>query len=109
MAMKNTTTDNSLKSLCFVIGIIIFLFTTEINVVDCRALRSTQLITVAVPVTGLEKVYEAEDTGKTEYMVSSFNLMSGSSVKKMRNLAYKLASGPSKRGPGIIFVVVDES
>ncbi|CAH1454263.1 unnamed protein product [Lactuca virosa] len=97
MALRNTNSTNiSLNSLCFVIGIIIFSMTTQLTGVDCRALCSTQLI----PATRIERVDEAEDT-TTESRLSSFSITRCSSLRsRMRNLGYKLASGPSKRGPG---------
>ncbi|KAL7596481.1 hypothetical protein Lser_V15G31147 [Lactuca serriola] len=98
MALRNTNSTNiSLNSLCFVIGIIIFSMTTQLSGVDCRALSSTQLITAA----RIERVNEAEDT-TSESRFSSFSITRGSSLRSrmIRNLGYKLASGPSKRGPG---------
>ncbi|KAL4566198.1 hypothetical protein LXL04_030309 [Taraxacum kok-saghyz] len=86
--IRNNTTKYSSKNLCFVIGIIIYLM-------------ATQLVTEARPVNGLEEVHEAENTKKTESRFSSFNIKRGGNLRmRMRNLEYKLASGPSKRGPG---------
>ena len=100
----------SMKILCFIFGIVILLMTTQVSVVDCRSktLQPTQLPTTTeatgiTNVAGQEHVDQDEKSiGKTEMKVPSCNKTKCRSnlIWKMKELAHKLASGPSKRGPG---------
>ncbi|CAK7347481.1 unnamed protein product [Dovyalis caffra] len=89
------TKGSSVKSLWFVLGLIILVLSPEIRVVHCRALRSS---TSTITTTGSEQVDATKESmGMASFVVSSNNSSSRSSV---RSLMFKLASGPSKRGPG---------
>ncbi|GFY86034.1 hypothetical protein Acr_04g0007720 [Actinidia rufa] len=83
----------SRKSLYLVLVIMVVLMGTRIGGVDCRALREAPDAIIA------DKVDRAETTGMVSFAVSSNNSTSrGSSLT--RSLAFNLASGPSKKGPG---------
>ncbi|KAH7567476.1 hypothetical protein ACOSP7_010601 [Xanthoceras sorbifolium] len=94
MAMKKNT---GMMRLLFVLALLIFMvISTQFNVVQCRALRS---MTDAV-VSGCEENLRGSDqssVGVVSFSDSSNNAGIGSSLK---SLAFRLASGPSKRGPG---------
>ncbi|KVH98290.1 hypothetical protein Ccrd_023482 [Cynara cardunculus var. scolymus] len=89
-----------LRDCCFAFGIIILL----IGSVHCRRLQPTPLITTTIATTECKE----SGGGMAEFGIASANNFSNnldSSNKrsrrlKMRSLSYKLASGPSKRGPG---------
>ncbi|KAI3672952.1 hypothetical protein L6452_39056 [Arctium lappa] len=104
MTMRNSI---SMNILCVVTGIIILSMITQFSAVACRTLRTTQLNTDTsaasiTTITKCEHVHESDHTIGTELRVSSCNkMMSVSSFRlRMRALAYKLASGPSRRGAG---------
>lgn len=68
----------------------ILLTSSHLRVVECRALRSM------VP-TGCDQAREGGGSmGVTQFGVASDN----NSSSAIRNLMFKLASGPSKRGKG---------
>ncbi|GFZ10196.1 hypothetical protein Acr_21g0007950 [Actinidia rufa] len=83
----------SRKSLYLVLAVMVVLTGTRIGDVDCRALREAPDAIIANQVDG------AETTGMASFAVSSSNLTGrGSSVTT--SLAFNLASGPGKKGPG---------
>ncbi|KAJ9566881.1 hypothetical protein OSB04_002847 [Centaurea solstitialis] len=88
LTMRNNLSTNIL---CFVTGIIILSMITKFNAVDCRALRCTQLNTNTI-----------NASTAAASIITSFN--NTTSVRnlglRMRDLSYKLASGPSRRGAG---------
>ena len=85
MATKNII---SMKRLMFVLGLLIMVVSTQFNVVQSsRALRS---------VSGHGSDHQSS-VGVVSIAVSSNKASTRSSVK---SLAFRLASGPSKRGPG---------
>ncbi|KAK9080165.1 hypothetical protein SSX86_001840 [Deinandra increscens subsp. villosa] len=82
-------TYSSNKTLRFVISLLILLSPTQVGVVDCRTLSSPQVMSrtaVSVSITTV--------TGCSEKVQPEVRWR----VKE--ELAHKMASGPSKRGPG---------
>ncbi|KAJ6730120.1 hypothetical protein OIU85_020962 [Salix viminalis] len=88
----STKTRRSVKSLWFVLGLIMLVVSTEMGAVHCRPLRSANSTNIAA---GCQQ--SDGSMGVASFVVSSNNSSSRSSV---RSLMFKLASGPSKRGPG---------
>ncbi|KAJ6391208.1 hypothetical protein OIU77_025236 [Salix suchowensis] len=88
----STKTRSSVKSLWFVLGLIMLVVSTEMGAVHCRPLRSTNSTIIAA---GCQQVDGS--MGMASFVASSNSSSSRSSV---RSLMFKLASGPSKRGPG---------
>ncbi|KAL7594367.1 hypothetical protein Lser_V15G31148 [Lactuca serriola] len=92
MKMSDNSPYSSVKILCYLIGLIIFISTTQFGAVDSRALRPTQL-----------NISNGSNRGegRTEFRVSSSIKTKGGGLplRKMES-AFTLASGPSKRGPG---------
>ncbi|KAI3504883.1 hypothetical protein L1887_26651 [Cichorium endivia] len=101
MATRKTNHGSCIKIFSFAIGIAILLLTTQFGAVNCRStLRATQLTSNRVAA-GFEQIQEAESIGKTGLRVSSSDKKKGSSFRwRVKEMAPKLASGPSKRGPG---------
>ncbi|KAJ4701686.1 Transmembrane protein [Melia azedarach] len=73
----------------FLLGLMILMMSTQFSSGDCRVFRPTTNDSTTTA--------GAESVGMTSFPVSSNNSNSRSSTK---NLAFTLASGPSKRGPG---------
>ncbi|CAK9139469.1 unnamed protein product [Ilex paraguariensis] len=97
MAMREKSpTTISLKSLCFVLGFILLVTSTQLNVVHCRALRSS-LDATTIAGCDQQSGGGADSMGMTPFPVSPNNNSSIGSASA-RSLAAKLASGPSKRG-----------
>ncbi|KAL8487585.1 hypothetical protein ACS0TY_024049 [Phlomoides rotata] len=71
----------------FILVIIVLVLGLQLSQADCRALR---------PAT----VADGGAAGTTVLAVSSDNSGGRSSLLSVRGLAFILASGPSKRGPG---------
>ncbi|KAJ6872091.1 hypothetical protein NC651_031254 [Populus alba x Populus x berolinensis] len=89
------TKGSSMKSLWFALGLMLLVVSTEMRVVHCRALRSTSS---SITTTGYQQVDGAQESkGVASFVVSSKN---SSGRPSLRSLMFKLASGPSKRGPG---------
>lgn len=87
----------TVKSIWFLLGVmIVLLASTQIVVVESRALRSTENSMVGECEEGNGAVQPA---GMTPLV---FGVASNKSSNRPleRSLAYKLASGPSKKGPG---------
>ncbi|PIA27044.1 hypothetical protein AQUCO_08300018v1 [Aquilegia coerulea] len=88
----------SLNSFCFILMIVMLLVSTELSLVQCRTLRPA----------GISTGCEQEDhqgnensAGIASFLVSSNNSSSSTSRDStVRSLAFNLASGPSKKGPG---------
>ena len=100
MSMKNNS-KTSMMSLCFVLGLILIIVTAQFNEADCRALRSTAN---AEGGSGAD-AGGCEMAGMASFAVSSNNSSSNSNNSSSsrplaRSLAFRLASGPSKKGPG---------
>ncbi|KAJ0614364.1 hypothetical protein HanIR_Chr02g0061631 [Helianthus annuus] len=90
----------ALRGCFFAFGTIFLIMTTHFSPVHCRHLQPTVIATTVADT-------ECKQTGGEvlEFIVSSTtntsNVNSGDNRRsKMRSLGYKLASGPSKRGPG---------
>ncbi|GJZ84231.1 hypothetical protein Tco_0649570 [Tanacetum coccineum] len=92
----------AMKNLGFTFVIIVLLATTHFSAVYCRSTPTTDNNSISTIADT-----ECNQSGGeiAEFGVSSTN--NGSNVDysenrrlKMRSIAYKLASGPSKRGPG---------
>ncbi|KAL8261098.1 hypothetical protein R6Q59_025147 [Mikania micrantha] len=88
---------------CFFYVVIIYLLmTTHLSPANCRLLHPTDTTATATVA-----VIECTQTGGQmhEFITSATSNTSKASStddqrSKLRSLAYKLASGPSKRGPG---------
>ncbi|XP_059636955.1 uncharacterized protein LOC132279050 [Cornus florida] len=93
---KKSLTTTPMKSLCLVLGIVLLVMSTQFSAVNCRALRST--VDTAV-MAGCGDEATGASMGTTPFAVASNNSSSGA-FEVVRKLAFKLASGPSKRGPG---------
>ncbi|KAK9048755.1 hypothetical protein SSX86_032278 [Deinandra increscens subsp. villosa] len=78
----------SVKSYSFVVGVLVLLMTMSSSDVECRTLYSTPSKSKTG---GDSSIGISTKWGKTSC---------GGLRVRMRELAYKLASGPSKRGPG---------
>lgn len=98
MAARKNSPTTSTKSLLLVLGIVIMVTGTQFNGVQCRALRSTsiaggcdQQLGGAESTTQFAAASDASNTSRSS---------SSSSSVLERSLEFKLASGPSKRGPG---------
>ncbi|KAI5563806.1 hypothetical protein POPTR_014G022000v4 [Populus trichocarpa] len=89
------TKGSSMKSLWFALGLMLLVVSTEMRVVHCRALRSTSS---TITTTGYQQVDGAQESKAMASFVVSSNKSSGR--PSLRSLMFKLASGPSKRGPG---------
>ncbi|PON84713.1 Transmembrane protein [Trema orientale] len=104
--MKNYS-KTSMKSLCFVLGLILIIVTAQFNEADCRALRSTEN-TASTGAGGCEQNEGREmAVGMASFAVSSNSSSSNSNTSTSsssrplaRSLSFRLASGPSKKGPG---------
>ncbi|KAG6749052.1 hypothetical protein NC652_032273 [Populus alba x Populus x berolinensis] len=90
------TKGSSMKSLWFALGLMLLVVSTEMRVVHCRALRSASS---TITTTGYQQVDGAQESkgAVASFVVSSKN---SSGRPSLRSLMFKLASGPSKRGPG---------
>ncbi|KAM7517024.1 hypothetical protein LguiA_006607 [Lonicera macranthoides] len=99
MAARNNSPKTSMKSLLLVLGIVIMVMGSQFNVVECRALRSTSIAG------GCDQQLEGAELTvgvTTQFAAASdaANTSRSSSSELVRSLEFKLASGPSKRGPG---------
>lgn len=96
MALREKSTTASRKSLWFKLGVMVLLVATQIVFVESRALRSMENFTAG----GYEQVTGLG--GSVAVVPSSTDVASNNSTSRpsVRSLAYKLASGPSKKGPG---------
>lgn len=84
----------ALRNYSFAFGIIFLLMSTHFSAVHSRYLHPKAAKTVTLTAT------EFKESGgeMVEFIVTSTN--NTDRRMKMRSIAYKLASGPSKRGPG---------
>ncbi|XWS24161.1 hypothetical protein CRYUN_Cryun28dG0076900 [Craigia yunnanensis] len=98
MTKNSSTSYSSKKRILFVLGLFVLLVSTEFDVVHGRALRSTTTDNVVVN-PGCEEQGGAnnEAVGVSSFAVSANN---SSNRNSFRSLAFRLASGPSKKGPG---------
>ncbi|XAR61932.1 hypothetical protein NMG60_11016487 [Bertholletia excelsa] len=84
----------SMRSLCLLLGVTTLLITTQVSIVDCRTLRAESLIGTTEQVDGATSKSESTD---------SFSFSSSDSTRiryAVMSLVFKLASGPSRKGPG---------
>ncbi|WOG98974.1 hypothetical protein DCAR_0418320 [Daucus carota subsp. sativus] len=91
--------SSSSLSFWLVFGIVIVLAISQLGAIECRALRSTIAEGCDQPGEG------ANSMGMTQFGVASADHNNSSSDESsvessIRSLLFKLASGPSKRGPG---------
>ena len=93
---REKSNNNILEESLFCVGF--YTSGTQLNVVHCRALRSSL---DATTIAGCDQQGGggADSTGMTPFPVSPNNNSSIGSAS-VRSLAAKLASGPSKKGPG---------
>ncbi|XVE70154.1 hypothetical protein DITRI_Ditri10aG0049200 [Diplodiscus trichospermus] len=98
MTKNSSTSYSSMKRIVFVLGLLAFLVSTEFAAVHGRALGSTTMDN-AVPPAGFKEQGGADDeaVGVPSFAAPADN---SSSHDSFWSLAFKLASGPSKRGPG---------
>ncbi|GKV10289.1 hypothetical protein SLEP1_g21680 [Rubroshorea leprosula] len=83
-----------MKSLFVILCFLALVVSVEFNVVNGRALRLME-----TAVAGCEDGGGAGRMGSAGFAVSATN-SSGSPSVIMRSLAFRLASGPSEKGPG---------
>ncbi|XWS14759.1 hypothetical protein CRYUN_Cryun35bG0035700 [Craigia yunnanensis] len=96
MTKNSSTSYSSMKRILFVLGLLALLISTEFVAVHGRALRSTTTDNVVVK-PGCEKQRRADIEAVG---VSSFAVSANNSSIRNSCLAFRLASGPSKKGPG---------
>ncbi|KAB2619445.1 hypothetical protein D8674_015314 [Pyrus ussuriensis x Pyrus communis] len=103
MSMKNSADS---RCLWVVMGLMVLIVSSQFAQVDCRTLKSRTAKDNAATTTrgGCKGGDGAEKAGggMATFAVSS-NYNSSSSTDRrpsMRSLAFRLASGPSKKGPG---------
>ncbi|GMN35026.1 hypothetical protein TIFTF001_005056 [Ficus carica] len=101
MAMKKNSKTSSMKTLWFVLGLILMIVSSQFRQADCRALRSTANYTVGTSGDCEQAGGGNQVVGMESFAVSSNNSSSSNSTRPLaRSLAFRLASGPSKKGPG---------
>lgn len=91
------------KSSCLVLSIMILFMISQLSVVECRALKSTPSTDNMIAAECDQPGEGANSMSVTQFGVAvanndSTNGSNGGSA--IRSLMFKLASGPSKRGPG---------
>ncbi|KAM1118889.1 hypothetical protein ACFX2I_043152 [Malus domestica] len=105
MSMKKNSSGSSSNCVWVVMGLMVLIVSSQFAQVDCRTLKSTTASVNATTTSGGCKGGDgAEEAagGMASFAVSS-NYNSSSSTDlcpSMRSLAFRLASGPSKKGPG---------
>ncbi|KAK9073409.1 hypothetical protein SSX86_007733 [Deinandra increscens subsp. villosa] len=92
----------TMRGCFFAFGVIFLLMTTHSSQVHCRILEA-KVITTTTTIAATECKQSGGEM--LEFMISSTRNTSDVNSSdnrrlKMRSLGYKLASGPSKRGPG---------
>ncbi|KAI3460188.1 hypothetical protein Pfo_016851 [Paulownia fortunei] len=101
MENSRCSSTKSRRTFQFMFVIIVLVMASQLCPADCRALRPVPEATAATAASGCGQVEGAGDTMSmtTAFSVSSNN-SSTSNRLSGRGLAFVLASGPSKRGPG---------
>ncbi|KAG5542061.1 hypothetical protein RHGRI_021793 [Rhododendron griersonianum] len=90
---KKSSSISPMKSLCIVFVVLLLMMGTHFRGVHCRALRERKSATTA-------EQFEADELmAAVKFDVSSQNSSVGSS-SSVRGFNFKLASGPSTKGPG---------
>lgn len=87
----------SIKRVCLVVALLILAVSTQIGVANCRVLRPTTDETV----TGCDQV--VDEVNQSNGAINSLFSANNSSItgrSSVRSLMFRLASGPSKKGPG---------
>ncbi|ONI33505.1 hypothetical protein PRUPE_1G429100 [Prunus persica] len=98
MRMKKSSTAST-SCVWLVMGLMVLLIvSTEFGQVDCRALRSATSDSGSDG--GCKGIDGAEEVGMATFAVSSNYNSSTARRPSVRSLAFSLASGPSKKGPG---------
>ncbi|XVF64130.1 hypothetical protein PTKIN_Ptkin09bG0142800 [Pterospermum kingtungense] len=99
MSMTKNSSDSysSVKRILVILGLLAMLVSTEFVAVHGRILRSTR-DNVVVP--GLEGQVGAENKPVGVPPITAASADNSSSRNSLKTLAFRLASGPSKRGPG---------
>ncbi|GAA0157899.1 hypothetical protein LIER_38543 [Lithospermum erythrorhizon] len=86
----------STKKVSLVLILILVLISTELSMgVHCRAIKDSMAPTKNTGRVGLDP----SSVDMDDFVVSSNNSSNGGSTS-LKGLAFKLASGPSKKGPG---------
>ena len=110
--MKINSKSISMKSVCFAVCLIALVISSQFSKADCRALRSAAENSTATATVGGggcegEGVDGVQDAaGMASFAVSSNNSTKNGNTNSnntrplARSLAFRLASGPSKKGPG---------
>ncbi|XAR48388.1 hypothetical protein NMG60_11031206 [Bertholletia excelsa] len=96
LRMVKSPSMASLRRLCLLVCVVLLVLSEQFAPAHCRALRAPMEGSIAEQVDGAG----AEPTGMASFAVSSNNSSSASRDSVIRSLAFKLASGPSRRGPG---------
>ncbi|OMO70603.1 hypothetical protein COLO4_28577 [Corchorus olitorius] len=104
MMTKNSSTSSyssSMKRLVLILGLLTLLVSTEfVAPVHGRALRSTSTDNNVDGVAGCEEQGGAGPDQQVAVSRFSVSANNSSTRPSFRSLAFRLASGPSKRGPG---------
>ncbi|KAM1118888.1 hypothetical protein ACFX2I_043151 [Malus domestica] len=103
MSMKNSAGSSSI-CVWVVVGLMVLIVSSQFAQVDCRTLKSTASNNATTTSGGCKGGDGAEEAagGMANFAVSS-NYNSSSRTDRrpsMKSLALRLASGPSKKGPG---------
>jgi hypothetical protein len=97
MSMNKSSTATSMKTLLFVLGMAMLVFSAQFGVGECRALRSMAACEQEGSGGGSDGGDQSVGMAST-FVVSANN--SSSNGPLARSLTFMLASGPSKKGPG---------
>lgn len=92
--MNKSSTTTSMKTLLIVLGIAMLILSAQFGVGECRALRSMAACEQGGGGDGADQSVGMAST----FVVSANNSSSNGALA--RSLAFMLASGPSKKGPG---------
>ncbi|XP_059452875.1 uncharacterized protein LOC132183571 [Corylus avellana] len=98
MSMNKSSTTTSMKTLLIVLGIAMLVFSAQFGVGECRALRSMAACEQEGGGGGGGNGADQSVGMASTFVVSANN--SSSNGPLARSLAFRLASGPSKKGPG---------
>lgn len=99
MAVIKKSSATSMKSHLFVLGITIMVVSAQFRLGESRALRPTKGSTPMAACGQHEADGAEQPVGMGSFVVSSNN-SSSTTHSPQRSLDAKLASGPSKKGPG---------
>ncbi|GAA0150789.1 hypothetical protein LIER_09649 [Lithospermum erythrorhizon] len=88
----------SMKKVSLVLILVLVLIATEFSTVHCRTIKGSMEKGVNMGRIGCDEA-NPSSTGMDQFAVASSNNLS-SGRTSLKGLGFKLASGPSKKGPG---------